>query len=74
MHWSGKMVLISGGVCGIARAFARPGVGLVLMCRNSLAAWPQDSAPDERLPIERQRRAANRKAAEGEVIAKADLT
>ena len=74
MHWSGKIALIPGGVSGIAHAFARPGVGLVLTCRNSLAAWPQDGAPDERLPIKRRRHAAIRKAAEGEVIAKADLT
>lgn len=74
MHWSGKTALVTGGVSGIARAFARPGVGLVPTRCTSLAAWPEDGAPDRRLPIERLHRAANQEVAEGGVAAKADLT
>lgn len=42
--------------------------------RDSLAALPQEDAPEGRLHIESLRRAANRKAAAGEAIVMADLT
>jgi len=42
--------------------------------RESLAALPDEAAPEGRLHIERLRRAANRAAAEGQIVELGDLT